>query len=82
MGFENLNTDASVAVLNGFLADKSYVEGFCPSQADVAVFEALNASLLNASKYAHAARWYKHISSMKASFSSYKRRVDYCCMHY
>lgn len=70
MGFENLNTDASVAALNNFLADKSYVEGYTASQADVAIFEALNASLLNA-KYPHASRWHKHISSMKAAFARY-----------
>lgn len=72
MGFDNLNTDASVAALNNFLADKSYIEGYNASQADVAIFEALTASLLSA-KYPHAARWHKHISSMKTSFARYER---------
>lgn len=70
MGFDNLNTDASVVALNNFLVDKSYIEGYNASQADVSVFEALNASLLSA-KYPHASRWYKHISSMKTAFARY-----------
>ncbi|KAJ3215075.1 Translation elongation factor 1 beta [Dinochytrium kinnereticum] len=62
MGFANLDKDAGVAVLNSFLEDKSYIEGFTPSQADVAVFEALKAAP-SADKYPHAARWYTHIAA-------------------
>jgi elongation factor 1-beta len=40
-----------------------------PSQADVAVFKAFQAAP-DAEKYPHAARWYKHIASYEAEFSS------------
>ncbi|PJF19243.1 Elongation factor 1-beta [Paramicrosporidium saccamoebae] len=56
MGFDNLNTDAGIATLNTFVADKSYIEGFTASQADVAVFEAISTAPA-AGKYPHAARW-------------------------
>jgi elongation factor 1-beta len=69
MGFENLNSEAGLAALNGYMADKSYIEGFAPSQADVAVFEAVG-TLPSTTKFAHAARWYNHITSHKASFAS------------
>lgn len=67
MGFENLNTEAGVAVLNNFIADKSYIEGFAPSQADVAVFEALSAAPVT-TKFPYASRWYNHIAAHKAIF--------------
>jgi elongation factor 1-beta len=62
----NLNCDAGLTVLDKFLEDKSYIEGFQPSQADVAVYEALQGSA-PAAKYVHAARWYRHITSKDAA---------------
>lgn len=47
--------------INSHLADRSYIEGYEPSQADVAVFRALNGS--PPAKYVHYVRWYKHIKS-------------------
>ena len=70
MGFENLNTDAGIAVLNTYIADKSYIEGFNASQADVAVFEAISTAPA-AAKFPHASRWFNHISSKKATFAQY-----------
>lgn len=69
MGFANLDSDAGVAILNDYLADKSYIEGFQASQADVAVFEAVKTAP-NA-KFENAARWFKHIKSMTEKFASY-----------
>lgn len=69
MGFTDLKSDAGLATLNEFLADKSYIEGVAASQADVAVFEAMSGAP-NAAKYAHAARWYKHISSYATEFAT------------
>ncbi|KAI8809241.1 hypothetical protein BJ742DRAFT_805555 [Cladochytrium replicatum] len=69
MGFTALDTDAGLAVLNAFLEDKSYIEGFTPSQADVAVFDAVKKAP-NATTYPHAARWFKHIASFGAAKSS------------
>lgn len=68
MGFVNLNTEGGVAILNEFLADKSFIEGFEASQADVAVHEEVGTAP-NGSKFPHASRWFKHISSQKESFS-------------
>jgi len=40
-----------------------------PSQADVAVYKAIQTAP-DAEKYAHAARWYKHIASYESEFST------------
>lgn len=66
MGFENLNTEAGVAVLDGYMLDKSFVEGFELSQADVAVFTAV-ATEPSSAKYPHAARWFRHVAAHQAS---------------
>jgi elongation factor 1-beta len=66
MGFGDLSSDAGVKALNAFLADASYIEGYVPSQADVAVFDALKkAPAKDATP--HAARWYAHIASFEAA---------------
>uniref|UniRef100_A0AAV2L6G9 Elongation factor 1-beta n=1 Tax=Knipowitschia caucasica TaxID=637954 RepID=A0AAV2L6G9_KNICA len=61
MGFGDLRSASGLKVLNEFLSDKSYIEGFVPSQSDVCVFEALSAA--PPADLCHALRWYKHISS-------------------
>ncbi|XP_016093754.1 elongation factor 1-beta-like [Sinocyclocheilus grahami] len=61
MGFGDLKTPAGLKVLNEFLADKSYVEGYVPSQADIAVFDALSGT--PSANLCHALRWYNHIKS-------------------
>jgi len=48
-------------VLNKYIEDKSYIEGYEASAADAVVFEALKGA--PDAKYSHAARWYKHIAS-------------------
>merc|ERR1712218_395131 len=60
-GFGDLKNDNGVKTLNDFLTDKSYIEGYQPSQADTVVYEALSAA--PAAKYNHALRWYNHIKS-------------------
>ena len=40
--FGDLKSAAGVKALNEFLAEHSYIEGYVPSQADTAVFEALS----------------------------------------
>ncbi|KAI1649754.1 putative elongation factor 1-beta [Daldinia loculata] len=67
MGFIDLLSDAGLAVLNSWLTTRSYVTGYAPSQADVAVFKAIT-SAPEAAKYPHAARWYKHIASFEDEF--------------
>jgi len=63
MTFGDLSSDAGLKALDTFLADNSYIEGYVPSQADVAVFDALK----KAPAGAHAARWYAHITSFEAA---------------
>ncbi|KAI0176215.1 hypothetical protein GGR52DRAFT_571182 [Hypoxylon sp. FL1284] len=69
MGFTDLLTDAGSAVLNSWVTTRSYITGYAPSQADVAVFKALK-SAPAADKYPHAARWYKHIASFEDEFAT------------
>ncbi|CAL8306774.1 unnamed protein product [Merluccius merluccius] len=74
MGFGDLKTPAGLQVLDGFLADRSYMEGFVPSQADVAVFDAISSP--PSSQLCHALRWYNHIKSFqkeKASLPGVKK---------
>ncbi|XP_016364461.1 elongation factor 1-beta-like [Sinocyclocheilus rhinocerous] len=61
MGFGDLKTLAGLKVLNEFLSDKSYIEGYVPSQADIAVFDALSGA--PSADLCHALRWYNHIKS-------------------
>merc|ERR1711976_482870 len=69
MGFGDLKTSSGLKVLNDYLADKSYIDGYVPSQADNAVFEALSgapdAALVN------ALRWYNQIKSYGSESSSF-----------
>ncbi|KAI0239109.1 Elongation factor 1-beta [Lamellibrachia satsuma] len=77
MGFGDLKTEAGVSTLNGYLSDKSYIEGYQPSQADTVVFGALSAA--PAQKFANARRWYNHISSydsQRNSFPGPKKALD------
>lgn len=64
--FGNVATDAGLKALDAYLAEHSYIEGFVPSQADAAVFDALKNKCPDRSKYPHAERWYKHIESYEA----------------
>jgi len=58
----NFESAQSVAHLDQYLADRSYVEGYQPSQADVVVFKALKGAP-DAGKYKYASRWYSHIQA-------------------
>ncbi|KAJ3033752.1 Elongation factor 1-beta [Rhizophlyctis rosea] len=62
MGFQNLDKPAGLAVLNDYLEDKSYIEGYVASQADIAVFEAV--STKPTADQPHALRWYNHIAAI------------------
>jgi len=62
MTFENLDSETGLTNLNQYLADKSYIEGYTPTQKDVATWNALSLPI-NAEKFIHLARWYRHIAS-------------------
>lgn len=61
--FGDLSTPAGLKALNDFLADKSYVEGFVPSQADASLFQAIPSA--PSPTLCHALRWYNHIKSFQ-----------------
>jgi len=60
MGFGDLRNESGLSILNDFLAGKSYIEGFQPSQADVVVFRSIPTA---PTSFLHALRWYSHIQS-------------------
>jgi len=77
MGFGDLKKPEGQKALNQFLEDKSYIDGFQPSQADVAVFDALSGA--PSTDLHHALRWYKHIASYgadKKALPGVKQHVD------
>lgn len=61
MAIGDLKTDKGVKDLNAYLADRSYIEGWQPSQADVAVLEALKKEPNSSNP--HVLRWYTHMKS-------------------
>ncbi|XP_013075245.1 elongation factor 1-beta-like [Biomphalaria glabrata] len=77
MGFGDLKSQSGLQTLNEFLGDRSYIEGFVPSQADVAVYEAVGKA--PAANLSHALRWYNHITSyqsQKDSLPGVKKSLD------
>ncbi|CAB40171.1 translation elongation factor EF-1 beta subunit, guanyl-nucleotide exchange factor (eEF1B) [Schizosaccharomyces pombe] len=62
MGFSDLTSDAGLKQLNDFLLDKSFIEGYEPSQADAVVFKAVGVAP-DTAKYPNGARWYKQIAT-------------------
>merc|ERR1712183_418977 len=77
--FGDLKSAAGVKALNEFLGEHSYIEGYVPSQADTAVYEALAGA--PKSDTAHALRWYNHIKSFGAGMKQFakasKNAADY-----
>ncbi|CAK1587118.1 unnamed protein product [Parnassius mnemosyne] len=61
MAFGDVKTDQGIKELNTYLADKSYISGYTPTQADVKVFEQVGKA--PAASLPNALRWYKHIAS-------------------
>ncbi|XP_039986535.1 phenylalanine--tRNA ligase beta subunit [Xiphias gladius] len=61
--FGDMSTPAGLKALNDFLADKSYMEGFAASQADMAVFDAIPSA--PSLTFCHLLRWYKHMKSFQ-----------------
>uniref|UniRef100_A0A1B6LI17 Translation elongation factor EF1B beta/delta subunit guanine nucleotide exchange domain-containing protein n=1 Tax=Graphocephala atropunctata TaxID=36148 RepID=A0A1B6LI17_9HEMI len=57
----SVTSEKGVKDLDAYLSDRSYIEGYQPTQVDVAVFEAFPKPPTNATP--HAQRWYNHIKS-------------------
>lgn len=68
MGFGDLKSAAGLSALNNFLADRSYIEGYTPSQADVVVLQALSGA--PGADLVHALRWYNQVNSYSKQFAS------------
>ncbi|KAL6072991.1 Elongation factor 1-beta, variant 3 [Balamuthia mandrillaris] len=72
----DVSTPAGLGKFNGHLADKSYINGFLPSQDDVKIFNEVSKALPQGpeEKFVHAYRWFKHIKSFseeeKAAFGA------------
>jgi elongation factor 1-beta len=63
--FPTVNTEEGVRELNRYLQDRSYIEGYHPTQDDVEVHKAVG-SAPDAKKFGHVVRWFKHINSFSA----------------
>uniref|UniRef100_A0A1B6DAI1 Translation elongation factor EF1B beta/delta subunit guanine nucleotide exchange domain-containing protein n=1 Tax=Clastoptera arizonana TaxID=38151 RepID=A0A1B6DAI1_9HEMI len=61
MAVGNLKTENGVKSLDSYLAERSYIQGYQPSLADIAVFEELSKAPSNSTP--NALRWYNHIKS-------------------
>ncbi|XP_026495933.1 elongation factor 1-beta' [Vanessa tameamea] len=61
MAFGDVKTTQGLGDLNKYLAEKSYLSGYTPSQADVQVFEQVGKA--PAANLPHALRWYNQIAS-------------------
>uniref|UniRef100_A0A1W7RAM4 Elongation factor 1-beta n=1 Tax=Hadrurus spadix TaxID=141984 RepID=A0A1W7RAM4_9SCOR len=77
MKLGDMKTEDAIKNLNDHLADKSYIEGYQPSQSDTVVYEALSGA--PSSSFPHALRWYNHIKSYgsdKSSFPGVKKDIS------
>uniref|UniRef100_A0A8C9PNU9 Elongation factor 1-beta n=1 Tax=Spermophilus dauricus TaxID=99837 RepID=A0A8C9PNU9_SPEDA len=76
LGFGDLESPAGFQMLNDYVVDKSYIEGYVPLQADVAVFESVSGG--PPADLCHALCWYNHIKSYekeKASLPGVKKAL-------
>ncbi|RLN50430.1 hypothetical protein BBJ29_000966 [Phytophthora kernoviae] len=62
ISFDNLDQDAGLKKLNGFLTSRSYIEGYQFSAEDVNTFHKFSTAP-DANKYANVYRWYVHIAA-------------------
>ncbi|KAF6207457.1 hypothetical protein GE061_015903 [Apolygus lucorum] len=58
----DLKSEKGVKEFDSYISEKSYVEGWVASQADVAVLEAFGSAPNDSTP--HAKRWYNHIKSI------------------
>ena len=65
MEFPRLNTKEGLDFLEKFLAEKSYISDYEPTQNDVVVFKALG-NKEPAEEYVNVLRWYRHVKSLSS----------------
>jgi len=75
MQFGDLNAASGLQTLDGHLADKSYIGGYLPTQADLTVLKAMSGA--PAGDYVNALRWFKHISSFVAAETAAFAKADF-----
>jgi len=75
MQFGDLSAAAGLQALDGHLADKSYIGGYLPTQADVTVLKAMSGA--PGGDFVNALRWFKHISSFAAAESAKFGTADF-----
>ena len=72
-------TGFDLGVLDRFLSERSYVQGFQPTQADAVLFNSLGSKAPDA-KYVHLLRYYNHIKSFgddeKSKFPGTKATLE------
>lgn len=68
MEFGDVKSASGLQALDRHLADKSYVEGYVPTQADVVVFKALSGPPNSA---VNALRWFRHITSFGVDVAAF-----------
>src|SRR5579872_6061697 len=60
--FKDVLSESGLSDLNSFLATRSYLEGYAPSQRDATLVLVLG-SFVDKHKFPHVARWHNHILS-------------------
>lgn len=70
----NLQTSEGLEALNIHLSDKSYVNGFRPSQIDTYFFETLDSC--PSDNFPHVCRWYRHISSFGMERRNFPSQIN------
>jgi len=75
MQFGDLNAATGLQALDGHLADKSYIGGYLPTQADLTVLKAVGAA--PGGDYINALRWFKHISSFVGAETAAFPKADF-----
>jgi hypothetical protein len=70
----NLQTSEGLEALNSFLSDRSYVNGFRPSQTDTYLFETLDNCPSDI--FPHVCRWYRHIASFEMERKNFPLQIN------
>jgi len=75
MQFGDLSAASGLQALDGHLADKSYIGGYLPTQADLTVLKAMSGA--PGGDYVNAMRWFKHVSSFVAAETAAFAKPDF-----